>query len=86
MPITSPILQPNSPYSQFIEQVKLLVESFGGKYLVRGGAREVLEGDWTPTRLVLFEFPDMNTARKLFTSEEYAPLKTLCQSCSTGTL
>jgi uncharacterized protein (DUF1330 family) len=72
------------PYGKSMEKVKPLVESFGGKYLVRGGAHEVLEGEWEPTRLVLFEFPDMSTARNLFTSEEYAPLKELRQSCSTG--
>ena len=73
-----------APYGKFMEQVKPLVESFGGRYLARGGPHEVLEGNWEPTRLVLFEFPDMDTARKLFTSDEYAPLKTLRQSCSTG--
>lgn len=72
------------PYGEFMEQVKPIVEAFGGKYLVRGGSHEVLKGDWEPTRLVLFEFPDMDTARRLFTSEEYAPLKELRQSCSTG--
>ena len=71
-------------YGEFMEKVKPLVEAFGGKYLVRGGAHEVLEGHWKPSRLVLFEFPDMDTARRLFTSEEYAPLKQLRQSCSTG--
>jgi uncharacterized protein (DUF1330 family) len=72
------------PYGEFMEKIKPLVVSFGGKYLVRGGAHEVLEGDWNPSRLVLFEFPDMDTARRLFTSEEYAPLKQLRRSCSTG--
>jgi len=72
------------PYGEFMEKVKPLVESFGGTYLARGGAHEVLEGDWQPTRIVLFEFPDMAAARQLFTSEEYAPLKRLRQSCSTG--
>lgn len=72
------------PYGRFMEQVKPLAQSFGAKYLVRGGAHEVLEGDWDPTRLVMFEFPDMESARRLFTSEEYAPLKRLRQSCSTG--
>ncbi|WP_193143468.1 MULTISPECIES: DUF1330 domain-containing protein [unclassified Meridianimarinicoccus] len=43
------------------------------KYLVRGGAHEVLEGDWTLTRIVLFEFPDMAAARKLLTREDHAP-------------
>ncbi|MHA1158179.1 MAG: DUF1330 domain-containing protein [Alphaproteobacteria bacterium] len=71
-------------YGQFMEQAKPLIESFGGKYLVRGGAHEVLEGDWRPTRLVIFEFPDMDAARTFFTSDEYAPLKKLRQSCSTG--
>ena len=52
--------------------------------MARGGLHEVLEENWEPTRLALFEFPDMDTARKLFTSDEYAHLKKLRQSCSTG--
>jgi len=67
-----------------VVQVKPNVEAFGGKYLARGGAHEVPEGAWEPTRLVLFEFPDMDSARRLFTSYEYAPLKALRQRCSTG--
>lgn len=73
-----------APYGEFMTRVKPLVERMGGRYLARGGAHEVLEGDWQPTRLVLFEFPDMDSARALFTSEEYAPLKALRQSCSSG--
>jgi len=55
-----------------------------GRYLARGGALEVLEGEWQPSRIVLFEFPDMESARSLFTSQDYAPLKALRLSCSTG--
>jgi len=72
------------PYQRFMEQVKPLVEAFGGKYLVRGGPHEVLEGDWSPSRIVLFEFPDMASARSLFNSDEYAPLMALRRSCSSG--
>ncbi len=72
------------PYGEFMEKVVQVVEQYGGKYLVRGGRHEVLEGDWNPTRLVLFEFPDMDSARKIIASEEYAPLKKLRQACSTG--
>ena len=72
------------PYAEFMKQVKPLVEQMGGKYLARGGAHEVLEGDWQPTRIVLFEFPDMDSARALFTSDAYAPLKQLRHRCSTG--
>lgn len=71
-------------YGEFMRQVKPLVERMGGTYLARGGALEILEGDWAPTRIVLFEFPDMDSARRLFASEEYAPLKALRQTCSTG--
>lgn len=67
-----------------MEKVKPVVKSFGGKYLVRGGIHEVLKGDWIPSRLVLFEFPDMEAARRVFASEEHAPLKSLRQPCSTG--
>ncbi|MGO1120866.1 DUF1330 domain-containing protein [Rhodovibrionaceae bacterium A322] len=73
-------------YQEFMAEVKPLVESFGGEYLVRGGAHEVLEGDWQPTRLVLFKFPDMESARTLFHSDAYAPLKELRQSCSKGSV
>lgn len=72
------------PYGEFMAQVKPLVESMGGTYLARGGPFEILEGDWNPTRLVLFEFPDMDSARAVFSSPQYAPLKALRQSCSTG--
>ncbi len=75
-----------APYAEFMAQVKPLVEAFGGTYLARGGPHEVLEGDWTPSRIVLFEFPDMASARRLFTSDDYAPLKALRQSCSTGSV
>ncbi|NIZ61837.1 DUF1330 domain-containing protein [Sedimentitalea sp. CY04] len=73
-----------APYAKFMERVKPLVEEMGGTYLARGGAHEVLEGDWNPTRIVLFQFPDMDSARALFNSDAYAPLKELRQSCSTG--
>ncbi len=72
------------PYAEFMRQVKPVVEAFGGRYLVRGGAHEVLEGAWNPSRLVLFEFPDMDSARALFTSDDYAALRELRQGCSTG--
>ena len=71
-------------YRVFMERVKPVVESYGGRYLVRGGRHEVLEGSWDPARLVLFEFPDVEAAKALFASNDYAPLKELRRSCSTG--
>jgi uncharacterized protein (DUF1330 family) len=49
----------------------LAVEKFGGRFIVRGGAYEVLEGSWTPQRLVVVELPDMARAKAFYDSPEY---------------
>ncbi len=46
----------------------------------------VLEGDWTPTRLVVLEFPDMASLRAWYDSPEYAPLKVLRQAAAESRL
>lgn len=62
-------------YGAFMGQAKPLVEAFGGRYPVRVGAHEVLEGTWEPTPPALFVFPDMESARKLFQSATNPPFK-----------
>jgi uncharacterized protein (DUF1330 family) len=47
------------------------VEARGGKYIVRGGKTEVLEGDWQPKRIVILEFSSMDAAREWLNCEEY---------------
>jgi uncharacterized protein (DUF1330 family) len=44
---------------------------------VRGGAIEVLEGDWEPSRIVILQFPDSETAKKWYASETYQHAITL---------
>jgi uncharacterized protein (DUF1330 family) len=51
------------------------VEGHGGKYLVRGGAVEILEGEWQPKRFVVLEFPTVDHATEWWSSEDYAPAK-----------
>ena len=55
---------------------------YGGRYVVRGGASEVLEGGWQPPRLVILEFPDADRARAWWSSPEYAPAKAIRQACA----
>ena len=62
-------------YDTYRSQVPALVAKHGGKYLVRGGTFEVLEGDWTPHRLVVIEFPTSEAAKEFYDSDEYEPLK-----------
>lgn len=58
------------------------VARHGGRFIVRGGSFELLEGEWDTLRIVIAEFPDMAAARGWYESEDYAPLKTLRQSAS----
>lgn len=50
---------------------------YGGRYLVRGGSTEALEGSWQPPRFVMLEFPTVEQARAWWGSPEYAPAKAL---------
>ena len=58
------------------------VATYGGRFLVRGGEQETLEGDWPGVRIVVMEFDDADAARAWWNSEEYAPLKELRRSAS----
>lgn len=71
-------------YAEYMKLAKPLVEKYGGKYHVRGGAFEIMDGDWSPTRLVVIEYPDMETAKAMYEGDEYAPIKAIRMSCSTG--
>ena len=65
-------------YEKYKFQARPIVEKFGGKYLSRGADLGVVEDDlWSPSRLVLLEFPDTQSARAFMDSEEYAPVKAL---------
>ncbi|MBA3497746.1 MAG: DUF1330 domain-containing protein [Gemmatimonadales bacterium] len=58
------------------------IAAYGGRYIVRAGPSEILEGTWQPPRLVLLEFPTMQQARAWWASPEYAAAKALRQSCA----
>jgi len=50
---------------------KATVDNYGGKYIVRGGETEVLEGDWKPKRIVVLEFESAQRAKEWLNCEEY---------------
>ena len=53
------------------------MQEHGAEVLVRGGAFEVLEGPWTPSRLVVLKFPDRAAAKAFYDSETYQHAKSL---------
>ena len=71
---------------QLFEEYKKLspptVAQYGGRFLARGGRTETLEGEWSPKRLVILEFPSMEQARAWVESSEYAPARALRQRSS----
>jgi len=58
-------------YEEYKKLAGATVEKYGGKYIVRGGKTEVLEGDWKPKRIVVLEFESMQRAKDWLDSEEY---------------
>ena len=73
-------------YDAYKSGVVPLVNRHGGEYLVRGGHHDVIEGDWNPTRLVLFRFPDRASIDAFMDDPDYQPLKQLRQSIATTDL
>jgi uncharacterized protein (DUF1330 family) len=66
--VTDPTL-----YDDYRKLVPATIAKYGGRFLARGGAFEVKEGDWKPARLVILEFPSLEQARQWYGSPEYAP-------------
>lgn len=73
-------------YEQYRAQVPAIIASYGGRYLVRGGATEVLEGQVDAQRQVILEFPDMAALKACYFSKEYAPLIAVRQKAATGSI
>ena len=71
-------------FAEYREQVTPMIERFGGRYLIRGGAVTAVEGDPGLQRVVVLEFPDMAALRRFYDSPDYAPLIALRQSAADG--
>ena len=71
-------------YAEYRELAAPAVERYGGRYLARGGASEVLEGDRVPGRLVVLEFPDADAVRAWYHSPEYQAAKERRAGAATG--
>lgn len=73
-------------FAVYRDMVPPTLESYAGRYLVRGGDWDNLEGEWNPERLVIIEFDSLEQARNWWNSEEYAPAKALREKTTTSKL
>lgn len=64
-------------YEAYKKLTPASITAFNGKFVVRGGQTETLEGGWEPGRMVVLEFPSVQQAKAWWASAEYAPAKTI---------
>jgi uncharacterized protein (DUF1330 family) len=73
-------------YEDYKRLASASIAAHGGRYLVRGGKSEVLDGDWTPRRLVVLQFDSFEKAKQWRTSPEYAEAKKVRETCARATM
>ena len=71
---------------EYRKQVPATLAKYGGRFLVRGGTHQTVEGSWKPNRLVVLEFPSMEQAKRWYDSEEYREPKALRLRAGTANL
>lgn len=70
-------------YEQYKELTPATIEAYGGRFIVRGGAVETLEGEWAPGRVVVLEFESVARAKAWWSSSEYERAKGLRHQSAT---
>lgn len=74
------------PFNQYREQVPALIKQFGGRYVIRGGEAETLEGEWRVPRLVVIEFENAEAVKRFYNSPEYQAILPLRLAGAKGDL
>ena len=70
--VTDPVV-----YEEYKKQSTGAAAAFGGRFVVRGGKAEVWEGERTPSRVVVLEFPSVARAKEWYESDLYRPARAL---------
>ncbi|HEY3372146.1 MAG TPA: DUF1330 domain-containing protein [Prolixibacteraceae bacterium] len=66
-------------YEEYKKLTPAAIAAFDGKFIVRGGRTETLEGDWQPERMVVVEFPSVEKAKAWWNSDQYSTAKAIRQ-------
>jgi uncharacterized protein (DUF1330 family) len=73
-------------YQDYMKRVKPAVDQAGARYLARGGTHKIYEGDWSPRRIVLLEFPSVAAFESFYYGPVYQELKSIRDECSSARL
>jgi len=71
-------------FGRYRELSTVAAARYGGRFLVRGGSTDVLEGDRQPARVVIVEFDSVEAARRWYDSPEYREARAVRQAASTS--
>jgi uncharacterized protein (DUF1330 family) len=61
-------------FQEYRHRLGATLEQYGGRFVIRGGRVNSMEGDWQPHRLLMLEFPSFEQAERWYNSPEYKPL------------
>ena len=75
-----------SVFAEFRDRAPAVVEAHGGRFLVRGGATEVVQGDWTPHRVVILEFDSVERVKSWWNSPDHTELRALLDRSAKATM
>ena len=70
-------------YEEYKKLTPAAIAAYDGKFVVRGGKTESLEGGWEPGRMVVLEFPSVARAKEWWSSEEYTKAKVIRHRAAT---
>ena len=73
-------------YAEYVRRTPATIAQHGGRFVIRGGKAEDLEGDWHPERIVVVEFPSVEQAKQWWDSPEYTAVRTIRQRTATSRL
>ena len=77
------IITDAAKFEEYRTKVGPLIAKYGGRYLTKGGTHKMPEGGhWKPERVVIIEFPDMDTLKAWYDAPEYQPLIAVRKQCT----
>jgi uncharacterized protein (DUF1330 family) len=77
------IITDAAKFEEYKAKAGPMVARYGGRYLTKGGGLRLPEGGhWKPERVVIIEFPDMESLDRWYNSPEYQPLIALRKACT----
>jgi uncharacterized protein (DUF1330 family) len=81
--IVEHIITDAAKFEEYRTKVGPMISKYGGRYLTKGGSHKFPEGShWKPERVVIIEFPDMDSLNRWYRAPEYQPLIALRKACT----